>query len=876
MILNKLKMTHASFILAVFCICVVKMGFCFSDPPSNQKGTITSIHDGNVDLNPEKMNKDFNNYGEIDLQEQSSNPYPLPSDTNDPSPSEKVTAPSDIPSKDRLIKMLKKNTNKSLNPSYDTFRDLRKDNGFIDKTEFILKFHKELFPVTAILRPRRTGKSMGLNMLKEFYCKPKIDIASYDPETRKHNNSNFTAKSTFENTFVLNSTARKEAFEGEDWKKESDLFIIDHMNKWPVIFVDMFPIDFGSKIPSHNKIEEKLSTEVIQKTFEEHEDVLFALMTEKACSLIYKRINRENYLKMLKYLDIDDNEDLSAKIDTLWDNYGEKMNPDIQKFYKFYRGMPPYDSVSESLRLLSKILYKFHKKQVIVLVDEHDTPTMHLYSKISLDNPEGNAEIITSIHHYAETVANLLKNSCKSNVFRHQFLMCGVSNSVIDAPYSAFNNLVVHDVLDSRYANFFSLSKQEVEETVNFLFGEIRPELRNKIISNVDEWYNGYYGNDTSPMYSLFSTGQYLNDCFYECITRKIHPQETSEAWIPEPQRYWTKSAITNIFNDYLSIGFQGRLTRFLLSLIRNNQAEFEERDEHFPPMLEDPARSNHGDKIIFHLLLHVGYFEVDKRKDRCFKIPNKELLGVFEEQLDDYLKNILVSDELISDLSRALLDQNYTKLGDEIMKSLHTHSLKDDFNKDDDAAFNERYKVGFKNMSKEKRNFYPQELHIHNILWKAFEIINEENSCSIDQESGRKGVFSAFGKYVNGSYPYFKFPSICAKNGVNFIFELKTEQHDSKGMLYNSLFGLKQIFDQNYHKPILPFKSTESIVSIGIAANATHLNMAVLEIKTATGKYAKADKLLCMEFKVTKGDNSTIRVDHSSVKEAYIRINEK
>jgi hypothetical protein len=434
----------------------------------------------------------------------------------------------------------------------------------------------------------------------------------------------------------------------------------------------------------------------------------------------------------------------------------------------------------------------------------------------------------------------------------------------------------VYDVLDSRYAEFFSLSKQEVEKTVNFLFGEIRPELRNKIISNVDEWYNGYYGNDTSSMYSLFSTGQYLNDCFYECITRKIHPQETSEAWIPEPQRYWTKSAITNIFNNYLSIGFQGSFTRFLLSLIRNNQAEFEERDEHFPPMLEDPARSNHRDKIIFHLLLHVGYFEVDKRKDRCFKIPNKELLGVFEEQLDDYLKNILVSDELISNLSRALLDQNYTKLGDEIMKSLHTHSLKDDFDKDDDAAFNERYKVGFKNMSKEKRNFYPQEVHIHNILWKAFSIVNEENSYSIDQESGQKGVFNAFGKYVNGSYPYCKFPSICAKNGVNFIFELKTEQHDTKGMLYNSLLGLKQIFDQNYHKPILPFKSTESIVSIGIAANATHLNLAVLEIKTATGKYAKADKLLCMEFKVSKGDNSTIRVDHSSVKEAYIQINEK
>jgi hypothetical protein len=222
------------------------------------------------------------------------------------------------------------------------------------------------------------------------------------------------------------------------------------------------------------------------------------------------------------------------------------------------------------------------------------------------------------------------------------------------------------------------------------------------------------------------------------------------------------------------------------------------------------------------------------------------------------------------------LLDQNYTNLGDDIIKSLYTYSLKDSFDKDDDAAFNARYKVGYKNMSKEKRELYPQEVHIHNILWKASDIINEENSCSIDQESDQKGVLSAFGKYVNGSYLYFKFSSICAKDGVNFIFELKTGQYDTKGMLYNSLFGLKQIFDQSYHMPILPFKNTESIVSIGIAANATHLNLAILETNTATGKYIKAEKLICMEFKVTKGDNGTIRVDHPSIKDAYIRINEK
>jgi hypothetical protein len=260
-------------------------------------------------------------------------------------------------------------------------------------------------------------------MLKEFYCLPSIDFASYDPETRKHSNSTFTAKSTFENTFVLNSTARKEAFEDEKWKKESDLFIIDNMNKWPVIFVDMLPIDPGCPSPSLSEIQELLSTEVIQKTFEEHEDVLYALMIEEACDSLYGDWSKNSYQRLIKDLRLDKIKDVRGKIRKLWKRFGKEMDPDIQEFYRLYKGKPPYKHVTKSLRLLSKILYNFYKKRVIVLVDEHDTPTMHLYLKISLDNPEGNAEIITSIHHYAETIASLLKNSCKSNEFRHKFLM---------------------------------------------------------------------------------------------------------------------------------------------------------------------------------------------------------------------------------------------------------------------------------------------------------------------------------------------------------------------------------------------------------------------------------------------------------------------
>jgi hypothetical protein len=209
---------------------------------------------------------------------------------------------------------------------------------------------------------------------------------------------------------------RKEAFKGEEWRKNSDSFIIDNMNKWPVIFVNLHSIDFGTTSPSRSEIQEILSTTVIKQTFKEHEDVLFALMVKKACTLKYKEITKEAYLRLLKDHKIDDTTNLPDMIEILWDNYGEKMTQNIKEFYRLYSGEPPYEHVTQSLLFLSQILNDFYDKQVIILVDEHDTPAMHLYSKISLDYPEYNAEIIASILCYAEIIANLCKNASKYNL----------------------------------------------------------------------------------------------------------------------------------------------------------------------------------------------------------------------------------------------------------------------------------------------------------------------------------------------------------------------------------------------------------------------------------------------------------------------------
>jgi hypothetical protein len=120
--------------------------------------------------------------------------------------------------------------------------------------------------------------------------------------------------------------------------------------------------------------------------------------------------------------------------------------------------------------------------------------------------------------------------------------MFGISNSIINAPYSGFNNLKVYDVVDGEYSEFFSMTEQEVENIVNFLFPKIHPELKEIIIGNITEWYDGYYGDGSFKFYSTFSVGLYLNECYRIYHKSNISFKDKNDTWIPKPKREWAQS----------------------------------------------------------------------------------------------------------------------------------------------------------------------------------------------------------------------------------------------------------------------------------------------------------------------------------------------
>jgi hypothetical protein len=259
--------------------------------------------------------------------------------------------------------------------------------------------------------------------------------------------------------------------------------------------------------------------------------------------------------------------------------------------------------------------------------------------------------------------------------------MFGISNSIVNAANSGLNNVDVKNVFDEKYSEFFAMTQEEVDAVINKLF-YIQPKLKDKIISNINFWYNGYYRDDGSPLYSIFSVSLYISDCYEKYQSNKISEENTSDEWIPKPSKKWAESTTTSIFNNYLNFGFERIFNSFVLNLYRGIPAYFTKMDKNHAPLLQSPTTEGERAKIIFHLLMHGGYLTRDnKDKTKC-RIPNEKIKSVLEDQLLNYLGGIPIQLESISDLTLALQKGNFEKFGNIVMKGLFNYSTSYKFDK--------------------------------------------------------------------------------------------------------------------------------------------------------------------------------------------------
>ena len=169
----------------------------------------------------------------------------------------------------------------------------------------------------------------------------------------------------------------------------------------------------------------------------------------------------------------------------------EKMNKrDKIKFDKIFYEEENGDYVI-SLKLLSNYLYKYYGKEVIILIDEYDTPIINAFDKGYYNEAINFFQVFYS-------------SALKTNDSLKYGILTGITRIIKEGIFSGLNNLYVNTFLSKDYSEYFGLLENEVIEMLDY-FG-----MKYKI-EEVRSWYNGYLFGD-KQIYNPWSIVNYVRE----------------------------------------------------------------------------------------------------------------------------------------------------------------------------------------------------------------------------------------------------------------------------------------------------------------------------------------------------------------------------
>ena len=268
----------------------------------------------------------------------------------------------------------------------------------------------------------------------------------------------------------------------------------------------------------------------------------------------------------------------------------EKMDEiEVEKFNSIRRTLDLADW-KNSLLNLSKYLYEYYGKKVIVLIDEYDQPIINSYI---------NGYYNETIDFFKSFYGSVLKD----NEYLEMSVITGILRVAKENIFSGLNNLEVHTILDSEFTEYFGIMEDEVEDALKDFNLEYELE-------DVQKWYNGYLFGDTK-VYNPWSIINFLKK-------GRLRP-------------YWVNTSGNGLIQLYLEKLKNEIFDEF--SRLLNKENIFETIND---SMTFGNLEANF-EKNIWNLFFHSGYLTLAKKNDEeeeevYLKIPNEEILKMFSK----------------------------------------------------------------------------------------------------------------------------------------------------------------------------------------------------------------------------------------------------
>ena len=263
---------------------------------------------------------------------------------------------------------------------------------------------------------------------------------------------------------------------------------------------------------------------------------------------------------------------------------------DLPRFKKYLLADIDFANLKNALEFLTRVLYEKHKKEVILLIDEYDSPLISAYE-----------------HNYYDEAINFFKvfygEALKTNDYLKMGIITGIIRVIKAGIFSDLNNLRVYSILDKQYSDFFGFTEKEVERMlIDFNIEYNLPEVKS--------WYDGYRFGDTE-VYNPWS------------ILNFVQNRELEGYWIGTSGNFLIKEVLKDS-NSEINASLEKLFNGEKIEEVITGNSDL------------SSLLSYHE---IWELLLFSGYLTVNKKIDEdvySLRLPNKEIKKFFKNEFID------------------------------------------------------------------------------------------------------------------------------------------------------------------------------------------------------------------------------------------------
>lgn len=381
---------------------------------------------------------------------------------------------------------------------------------------------------------------------------------------------------------TLNMSMLKSFFEiGTDKTLFDGLYISDnkelcddHMGKYPVIFLSLKGV----------------------------KGLEFASAKRMLCTIIDREIDRHYYLKTSDVL----------------------TDEDRTLFTKMLHGQD--DNIEDSIRMLSKLLYKHYGQKVVILIDEYDVP---------LDKAFQNG-------YYKEMVSlirGLFGQALKTNEFLQFAVLTGCLRVSKESIFTGLNNFEINSIVDIDHDEQFGFTDDEVMKLLlDYDRSERYPDAK--------EWYDGYHFGNAD----IYCPWDVIN------FAKKLVSDPSAR-----PSAFWINSSGNDMVKRFVDKADQTTRDE-IEKLVAGGFVEKQLRLDLTYDEIDNTIDNLWSVLFTTGYLTKIGEVKVPDSESYAYKlvIPNKEVREVFILQIQEWFKAVVANDDdIMKLLSKAILDKD-------------------------------------------------------------------------------------------------------------------------------------------------------------------------------------------------------------------------